>query len=113
MLMPLILSPQQVIEAKYAFGLALGFIIFGFAIVFLISTRKRAFKALGFATLIPGLLAVIFSFMGPHRMVNLLRRFGEASPYLDNWIQSYVPKAWILSGIYIIVGVTLVWLAEK
>ena len=34
-LMPLILSPQQAIEAKYAFGLALGFIIFGFAIVVL------------------------------------------------------------------------------
>lgn len=112
-LLPLVLSPQQLVEAKYAFGLALAFIFAGFLVVYWYSTRKVALKTLGMSTLIPGLFAVIFSFMGPRRMANVLRYFGEATPFLEKWIETYVPKAWLLSGIYIIIGVTLIWLAEK
>ena len=113
-LLPMVLSPQQIIGAKYAFGTALGFIALGFLIVFWFSESKRsALKALGFMTLIPGLLAVIFSFMGPRRMANFLNSFGGASPYLEKWTETYVPNAWLLAGIYIIVGVLFIWISEK
>ncbi len=113
-LMPMVLSPQQAIVAKYAFGAALGLILAGFLLVFWFTESKRvALKALGFMTLIPGLLAVIFSFMGPRRMAGFLSSFGEASPYLEKWAESYVPNAWLLAGIYIIVGVLFIWISEK
>lgn len=113
-LMPLLLSPQQLVGAKYAFGFAFGFILAGFFFVYWFSDSKKvAFRSLGLMTLIPGLFAVIFSFMGPRRMANFLRIFGEASPVLESWIESYVPKAWLLAGIYIILGVFLVWVSEK
>ena len=113
-LLPMVLSPQQVIGAKYAFGTALGFIALGFLIVFWFSESKRsALKALGFMTLVPGLLAVVFSFMGPRRMAGFLSSFGEASPYLENWAESYIPNAWLLAGIYIVVGVLFIWISEK
>lgn len=113
-LMPMLLSPEQLIAAKYAFGFALGFISVSFVFVYWFSESKKvAFSSLGYMTLIPGLLAVIFSFMGPRRMANFLRMFGEVSPYLEKWVESYVPKAWLLAGVYIIVGVFFIWVSEK
>ncbi len=113
-LTPMLLSPEQLIAAKYAFGFALGFIFLGFLFVYWFSeSKKSAFSALGYMTLIPGLLAVIFSFMGPRRMANFLRLLGEASPFLEKWVESYVPKAWLLAGVYIIVGVFFIWVSEK
>jgi hypothetical protein len=113
-LVPLLLSPQQLIGARYAFGVAFGFIFVGFLVVYWFSASKKiAFRSLGLMTLIPGLLAVLFSYIGPRRMAIVLRWFGEASPLLETWIESYVPKAWLLAGIYIILGTALVWLSEK
>jgi hypothetical protein len=113
-LVPLLFSPDQLVGAKYAFGFALGFIFVSFVLVYWFSESKRiAFASLGYMTLVPGLLAVVFSFMGPRRMAEFLRRFGEASPYLENWIESYVPNAWLLAGIYIIVGVGFIWISQK
>ncbi len=113
-LIPLLLSPHQLIQAKYAFGFALGFIIFGFLLVYWFSASKKiALRVLGMTTLFPGLLAVFFSFAGPRRMAVFLRMLGDASPYLEEWISTYIPKAWLLAGIYIIWGVFLIWLSEK
>ncbi len=113
-LIPLLLSPSQLVEAKYAFGFAIGLIFVGFLLVYWFShSNKLALRSLGLMTLIPGLLAVLFSYMGPRRQANLLRSFGEASPFLEEWIRTYVPKAWLLAGIYIIIGVILIWLSER
>ncbi|HLF54727.1 MAG TPA: hypothetical protein VI612_03330 [Candidatus Nanoarchaeia archaeon] len=113
-LLPLLLSPYQLIQAKYAFGFALGFIVLGFFLVYWFSASKKvALRVLGMTTLFPGLVAVIFSFTGPRRMAIFLRMLGDASPYLEEWIKTYIPKAWLLAGIYIIVGVALIWLSEQ
>ena len=113
-LIPMVLSPQEAIGARYAFGTALGLIVFGFLIVFWFTeSKKSALNALGFMTLFPGLLAVVFSFMGPRRMAGLLSSFGQASPFLEKWAESYVPNAWLLAGVYIIIGVGFIWVSEK
>ena len=113
-LVPLLLSPQEVVAAKYAFGIALGFIFGGFVLMYWFSESKKvAFRALGLMTLIPGLLAVVFSFMGPRRMTNFLGTFGEVTPFFEQWVETYVPKAWLLAGVYIIVGVFFMWISEK
>jgi hypothetical protein len=113
-LVPLLLSPHELFGAKYAFGIALGLIFLGFLIVYWFTDSKKvALSALGWMTLVPGMLAVIFSFMGTRRMANFLAGFGKASPLLEGWVETYVPKAWLLAGVYIIIGVGLIYWSEK
>jgi hypothetical protein len=113
-LMPLVLSPHELPAYRQAFAVAIGSIIVGFALVFYFSkSRKTAWRVLGLFTLIPGLLAVIFSYLGSRRMAEFLGSFGNVSPYLEFWIETYVPKAWLLAGLYIIVGVGFIWFGEK
>ena len=109
-LLPLVLSPQHLIEARYAFGFAVGLIFVGFWLVYWFShSRAAAYRALGMTTLLPGLLAVFFSYAGPRRQAAVLRLFGEATPFLENWLKTHVPTTWLLAGIYIIIGVGLTW----
>lgn len=113
-LLPLVLSPNELPAYKQAFAVAIGSIIIGFALVFYFSkSRKTAWQVLGFFTLIPGLLAVIFAYVGPRRMGEFLSSLGGVSPYMESWIEAYVPKAWLLAGLYIIVGVAFIWFGEK
>ncbi len=112
-LIPLILSPADLENGRYAFAIAVTFIFAGFFLLYWFMKKKKAFQALGFMTLIPGMIAVVFSFMGPRRMTRFLEKFGAASPLLEKWVETYVPKAWLLAGIYIIVGVIFVYISEQ
>lgn len=111
-LLPLVISPFDLFGARNTLFIAFGCIILSFAIVYYFSKSKKiALRQLGFATLAPGILAVVFSFLGPRRMALL---YGSLhSDLLTLFLQEYVPKAWLLAGIYIIVGVGLISLAEK
>jgi len=113
-IVPLVLSPIQFVNAQRAFAVALAFIVFSFALVYLVSRSKKiALRTLGMVTLVPGLIAVFFSYSGERRMTEMVRWFGEASPLFEKYIETHVPKAWLLAGIYIILGVLLIWLSEK
>ncbi len=113
-LLPLVLSPLKFIQAKQAFVIALALIIVSFILVYAASQSKKvALRALGLFTLIPGLLAVFFSYAGQRRMAEMMGWFGQESPLFENYIETHVPKAWLLAGLYIIVGVALIWISEK
>jgi len=112
-IVPLVISPIQFVNAQRAFAVALAFIVFGFALVYIVSRSKKiALRTLGMVTLVPGLIAVFFSYSGERRMTELMRWFSEA-PLFEKYIETHVPKAWLLAGIYIILGVLLIWLSEK
>ena len=111
-LLPLVFSPQELVKAEYSLAAAFGFIFAGFLLVYWFSGSHRiALRALGLYTLVPGILAVLFLF-SPHHMAKLFRLFGEL-PNLEQYLQSYLPNAWFLAGVYIIVGSFLVWLSVK
>ncbi len=111
-LLPLVISPLDLFGARNTLFIAFLFILVSFAMVYYFSKSKKiALRSLGAATLLPGMLAVIFSFLGPRRMALLYS--SVEIPLLEQWLQEYVPKAWLLAGIYIIVGVGLIYLAEK
>jgi len=113
-LTPLLLFPQKLVEAKVAFGIALTLIFIGFFIVYIVShSKKVALRSLGLMTLIPGLLAVFFIYSGPRRITKLLNMFGEASPFLEKWITTYMPKGWLLASVYIILGCYLIWISYR
>lgn len=113
-LLPLLFAPKELFVARYILGLALALIVASFLVIyFFTKSKKIALRALGLTTLIPGLLAVLFAYVGERRMVIFLSKFGEITPLVEHWINTYVPKAWLLAGIYIIVGVALVYWSEK
>lgn len=113
-LLPLLLAPERLINAKAALLTASAFVLVGFTMVYWFSGSKRvALRALGGMTLFPGLLAVVALFSGPRRMADFMRLFGEFSPLLEEWLSAYLPTAWLLAGIYIIVGVSLVFVSYE
>jgi len=113
-LVPLLLSPHELANAKYAFGLAVGLIFVGFVVVYLFShSKSTALRVLGMTTLVPGLLAVFFSYSGARRQAVFLSWFGEVTPLLERWLETHMPTTWLLAGIYIILGVSLIWWSEK
>ena len=112
-LVPVVFSPG-LIEAQYAFGTAVLLVIASFfTIYFATKSKKKAFYNLGFMTLIPGLLAVLFAYIRARRLGIFLGFFQELSPYIQEWINHSVPKSWLLSGIYIIIGVFFIWISEE
>src|SRR3989344_2988801 len=112
-MVPVLFSPG-LISIKYAFGIALLLVISSFlTIYFVTKSKKKAFYNLGFMTLVPGLLAVLFAYIGARRLGIFLGFFQELSPYIQEWINHSVPKSWFLSGIYIIIGVFFIWISEE
>jgi|GEM_PF-2635129 len=112
-LIPLVFSPFDLINARRSLMIAFVLIIVSFSIVYIFTKSKKvALRALGFMTLLPGFLAVIFSFLGPMRKAELLGYFSKA-PFVKEWVKEYVPNAWLLAGIYIILGCALWYWSEK
>ncbi|PIN74694.1 hypothetical protein COV18_05740 [Candidatus Woesearchaeota archaeon CG10_big_fil_rev_8_21_14_0_10_37_12] len=113
-LIPLLLTPTELLQARQIVITAFGFVIVAFLLTLWASKNmKIAFRALGYMTLFPGLLTVITAYIGERRMLEYLSHFGEITPYIQEWIHQYVPTAWIIAGIYIILGVFFIWLGEK
>jgi hypothetical protein len=112
-LIPLVFSPFDLIGAKNSLAIASVLIVVSFFIVYIFTKSKKvALRALGFMTLLPGFLAVVFSFMGPMRKAQLLGYFSKA-PFVKEWVQEYVPSAWLLAGVYIVLGCALWYWSEK
>lgn len=112
-LLPLVFSPFDLINARNTLIVASVLIVVSFFIIYVFTKSKKvALRALGFMTLVPGFLAVFFSFMGPMRKAELLGHFSKA-PFVKEWVQEYVPNAWILAGLYIILGCALWYWSEN
>jgi len=113
-LLPALLNPQELADVRIPVLVAFGLIFVSFTMVYWWSgSRKKACRTLGYATLFPGLIAVFIIYTPPGRLARLMGRFGTATPFIEKYIETWVPSAWLLAGIYIILGVALVWLAEK
>ena len=111
-IVPLVFTNLSYIN--YAFAFALLLIVLSFMVVFLVTkSKKDAFYTLGFMTLFPGLLAVFFAYTGARRMALFIGYFKELSPFVQDWINHYVPNTWLLSGIYILIGVGLIWISQS
>lgn len=113
-LVSLILAPERLWDVKVAVIIAFGFIFLSFMIVFWFTRSKReSFEALGLMTLIPGLLAVVFAFAGERSFLGAIAKLGPASPILREWLDAYVPRSWFLAGVYILLGVGLLYVSQE
>ncbi len=112
--MPLFLTPTKIFAAEKLIWIPLLLISSSFIVLF-IATRShiRTLRALGWMTLIPGLAGVVFSFVGERRLIIFLAKLGKVEHLIVHWIDGYVPRMWLLAGVYIIIGVVLVWLSYR
>ncbi len=113
-LVPLVFSPVEFVRAQRAFLISLVLIVCGFLLVYWFSrSRKIALRSLGMMTLIPGLVGVFLLYSGPRRMSKLVAVLEEAPLLVEKYMTSQVPNAWLLAGVYIILGVFLVWISYR
>ncbi len=113
-LVPLVFSPVEFVRAQRAFLIALALILAGFLLVYWFSRSKKvALQSLGMMTLIPGLVGVFLLYSGPRRMSKLVAVLEEAPLLVEKYMTSQVPHAWLLAGVYIILGVLLVWFSYR
>lgn len=113
-LMPLVFSPASFFELRLAFGIAVASMVSGFIVLWLYSRSRRfAWQSLGWMTIVPGVLSVFFLFSGSRRLAELYSWFGPVSPIVQEWFDAFVPKAWLIAGMYLIIGVFLVVVGER
>lgn len=108
---PILFEPELFREVRLIFFVALALIAASFTvIVFVTHSKKRAFSTLGWITLLPGLAAVVFTAFGSDWLIESTM---QASPFVQYWIQKYVPNSWFVSGVYVMLGALLLWISEQ
>lgn len=113
-IMSLILAPERLWDIKVAVIIAFGLIFLSFTIIYWFTKSKReSFEALGLMTLIPGLLAALFAYAGERPFLEAIAKLGPASPYVQHWLEAYVPRSWLLAGVYILLGTALIYLSQE
>jgi len=113
-LIPLVFSPLELVNARKILGIALFLVFVSFLIVFAFTNSKRkSLEALAYMTLIPGVLAIIFTLAGERRLLEFFATFGNASPVIQEYLASYVPTGWVIAGIYIILGGIFLFVSKK
>jgi ribose/xylose/arabinose/galactoside ABC-type transport system permease subunit len=110
----LLLTPGFQLDSNFiqAIGIAFAFVIGGFLVLLLYKKRiDSALVSLGLMTLFPGVLALVLSY---YHGEALLRWVGSIygvkllEPVLASYLQSALPKVYILVLVYILVGAFLV-----
>ncbi|MBS3147390.1 hypothetical protein J4219_00735 [Candidatus Woesearchaeota archaeon] len=113
-LIPLLLFPEHLATVKVLLVFSIAFVCMGFLLLlWYTQSFKRTIFNLGIMTLIPGLLAVIFTVLGEKKLILFVASFGKLSPLIQTYVQNYVPKGWFLAGTYILLGTLLAYFGEK
>lgn len=113
-LLPLVFVPDRLIEAKLALGFSIGLITVSFFTIFWFThSKKESLRALGLMTLVPGGLALLFAYGGERALVNIIANLGPITPLVEDWLRNYVPKSWLLAGVYIMLGSALMYVGER
>ncbi len=108
---PWVLSPSGFI---IAFGLILvSLLVLGFVA----GSISGLIKSVGWMMLIPGVIAIMFAVFGQTTVYGWagqhITGFAAAEPVVNWVVEHSVPKAAYLGGMYIIVGVCLVWFGRR
>ncbi len=106
------------IASPGGFLIALGLIIASIILLgFVAGSFSSLVKGIGWMMLIPGVLAVIFTMFGQTTVYDWagqhITGFASAEPVVDWFVEHSVPKVAYLGGLYIIVGVCLVWFGRR
>jgi len=104
--------------SPYGFVIAFALIIVSVIILsFAAGSISKLTKSMGWMMLIPGILALVFASVGQVQAYdwasNHITGFTTAQPVVDWLVEHSVPKVAYLGGIYILVGVCLIWVGRR
>ncbi len=88
-----------------------------FMLAFIAGSISRLIRGVGWMMLVPGVLAIIFAMFGPANVYgwaeNHITGFASVEPVVEWFVEHSVPKVAYLGGMYIIIGVCLVWFGRR
>jgi hypothetical protein len=104
--------------APYGFLIAAALIIVSVLILaFVAGSISKLIKGLGWMMLLPGVLALLFAGFGQADVYawagNHVTGFATAEPLLNWFVEHSVPKVAYLGGMYVLIGVILIWLGRR
>lgn len=94
--------------------------LLGFSVLMLLFHHKslaHTLASLGWMTLLPGIGALGFMIFNKAAVFNVLNSaifgFSKIQPYVAAYLDSALPKVWIVIGVYILLGFILVYIAGR
>jgi hypothetical protein len=106
------------IASPNGFIIAIGLILLSIIMLaFVAGSISGLTKSMGWMMLIPGIIALMFAAFGQTTVYDWagqhITGFATAEPVVDWVVEHSVPKVAYLGGMYILIGVCLVWLGRK
>lgn len=108
---PWVVSPN-------GFWIAFGLVFLSIMLLgWLAGSINKLLRGLGWTMLIPGVLAILFASFGQANVYNFAEQniagFATYEPVVDWVVEHAVPKVAYIGGVYVLVGVVLIWIGRK
>ena len=86
-------------------------------LAFVAGSISKLIKSMGWMMLIPGIIAIMFAGFGQANVYdwasNHVTGFATAEPVVDFLVEHSVPKVAYLGGMYLLIGVCLIWVGRR
>ncbi len=104
--------------SPYGFVIAFALILISIIVLaFIAGSISKLTRSLGWMMLIPGILALLFAAFGQTQVYDWagqhITGFATAEPVVNWFVEHAVPKVAYLGGMYILIGVCLVWIGNR
>jgi hypothetical protein len=110
--LPVVLSSpfsfNNLLEASVIISIIL-FSIGGFFVYLGVSSVKKTFRTLGFATMFPAAVAFLFFLFGKKIILSLVSPSDVLEDLIIPWVETYVPSVLTVAVIYVVIGLVLIF----
>jgi lysylphosphatidylglycerol synthetase-like protein (DUF2156 family) len=110
------IKPWLVSPAGFVIAFAL-ILVSLVVLAFVAGSISKLTKSMGWMILIPGILAIVFAMFGQAEVYawagNRITGFAAAEPVIGWLVEHSVPKVTYLGGLYILIGVCLIWVGRR
>jgi len=76
-------------------------------------SKRKALRGLGQMTLIPAVLALVFAVFGKSWIMLVFAKYPQIGIEVEKQLEVYVPSAWIITLIYLALGLSLLYWSQR
>ena len=76
-------------------------------------SKRKALRGLGHMTLIPAILALIFAVFGRSWIRLIFGKYPQIGVEVERYLEIYVPSAWIITLIYLALGLSFLYWGQR